>query len=107
MLAAAVEAHNNANKVMELQAENDELRAAVEAKDKNLFDAFTAKNTDNNKDDDKDKDKCECNDAAHADLQDENDQLRAANEAKDKALFNAKSFDIEKIGRASCRERVF
>ena len=45
------------------------VRAAVEAKDKDLFDAFTA----NNIDDNKDNDGFECNDAAHLDLQDEND----------------------------------
>lgn len=103
MLAAAAEAHKDANKVMDLIAENDELRAAVEAKDKDLFDAFAANNADNNKDNGKDnhkdrgKYKGECNDISHANLQDENDKLHAANDAKDKALFNAKSFDIEKL----------
>lgn len=100
--ADAAEAHNNASKVTDLQAENNELRAAVEAKNKDLFDALAAKPA-NNSDDNKDMnnakgvDKFGCNDISHADLQDENAKLRAANDHKDKALFSAKSFDIEKL----------
>ena len=65
--------------------------------DKNLFDAFTANNTGNKKNDDMDRRIGDCIDYSHADLQDENDKLGAANNAKDKALFNAKSCDIEKL----------
>ena len=82
---------------MDLQAENDELRAAVEAQIKGLYNAFAANNSDNNKGNNKNIRKGECNDDSHADLQDENGQVRAANDAKDKALFSARSFDIEQL----------
>ena len=101
--AAATEKLLEGGQMLREKAENDELRAAVEAKDKDLFDAFAANNKDNKSANNnaKGKDQVECNDYSHADLQDENDKLRAANNAKDKALFSAKSFDIEKLIEAN------